>query len=95
MVVGNAQCFLLRVGEPLQANRRHFLHADRLRGQCSTVACNELIVFINQDWVCKTEFLDRFCDLLYLLVAVRSGVSLVRFQIVNVDVFDLRFLLCH
>lgn len=65
LIVGNAQCFLLRVGEPLQADRRHFLHADRLRGQCSTVACNELIVFIDQDRVCKTELLDRFRDLLY------------------------------
>ena len=95
LVVGNAQRFLLRSREPLQANRRHFLHADRLRGHCSTVACNELIVFINQDRVCKTELLDRFRDLRYLLVAVRSGVSLVRFQIVNIEVFDLRFLLCH
>ena len=25
LIVGNAQCFLLRVGEPLQADRRHFL----------------------------------------------------------------------
>ena len=59
------------------------------------MACNELIVFINQDWVCKTEFLDRLRDLLDLLVAMRTGITLVRLEIVYWDVFDLRFLLCH
>ena len=94
-IVGNAQRFLLRSCEPLQANRRHFLHADRLRGHCSTVACNELVVFVDQNGICEPKLFDRFCDLLYLLVAVRSSISLVRLQIVNANVFDLRFLLSH
>src|ERR1700730_16044854 len=72
-------------------DHRNFAHAEVLRGQKSSMACDDHAVCAHQDRVDESEFGDRCSNLYDLRVTMGAGIADKRHQVVNVtrcDVLD-------
>ena len=82
-VVRNDVCFLLRLGEVVGKDTRHFLDAFLLRRQDSSVACDHAIVTIDDDGIDEAELPERRAELSDLLRGVGAGVVRIGYQLSN------------
>jgi hypothetical protein len=70
----------LRFGEMSQPNGGYAVPAQLARGLESPVACDDLLLVIDQEWDVESKRLDALSDLANLFVAMNPGVSRVRFR---------------
>ena len=65
----------------LNPKRWHMLHAKQFCSLDATVACQNLVVAVDQNRVRKSELVNRAGDLFNLLSGVGSGVIWVRSKV--------------
>jgi hypothetical protein len=73
-VVGNHVCAYLVLCKTFQPDRRDSFHAKQLCRLYAAMAGDYCAFAIDQNWICKTKFLDACSDLSKLVFRMRSGI---------------------
>lgn len=90
LIIGDDIRTLLNVGEVVQDDHRHVLEAERACGAQASVSGEDARVLIHEDGIGKPKLAYAARNLLDLLGAVRSWISVVRLKTTHGPVLDLR-----
>jgi hypothetical protein len=89
-VVGDEEGHALRLGEMTEPNSGYGVLPQLARGQESPVACDDLLLVIDQERDVEAKRLDALSDLANLFVVMNPGVSRIGFKGCSTEVDNLQ-----
>jgi hypothetical protein len=88
LIIGDDICPFLKVREIVQDDYRHGFEVERTRGAQASVSGEDARILIHEDGICEPKLAYAAGNLLDLLGAVRSWISVERLKAAHGPVFD-------